>query len=76
MFDSDGKPLPLCLYSMQHLNEPLLPYEILSNNTILLISISLILIQDLFLGNAFLLIPVSPVIKTLDSIYILKKIYQ
>ena len=41
--------LPLCFYPIKYLNESLLPYDFSSDDTILLISTSLILICFLFL---------------------------
>ena len=53
--NGDGKTLPSCLYPMKYLNESLL-CDFLSDNAILLISTSLILIGFLFLWKALLLI--------------------
>ena len=63
-----GKELPLCLYPIRYLNVSLLPYEFLSDNTILLISTSLIFLGLLFLWKAFLIISFSPKYKASCSI--------
>ena len=48
MHNGDGKVLPSCLYPIKYLNESLL-YDFLSDNFILSISSSLILVDLLFL---------------------------
>ena len=47
MHNGDGQALPSCLYPINYLNESLLS-DVLSDNAILLISTSLILIGFLF----------------------------
>ena len=34
MHDGDGRRLPLCIYPINYLYEPILPYDPLLNNTI------------------------------------------
>ena len=53
MYNDDGRGLTLCIYPIKYLYEPLLPYECLLDNTILLISTSSILIGLLFLWKSF-----------------------
>ena len=55
MYDGTGKILALSIYPIKYLNDPLFPYECLLDNTILLISTSLVLIGFPFLWKAFLL---------------------
>ena len=52
MHNGDGKALPSCLYPLKYLNE-FLPYGFLSDNAILLISTSLILIGFCFYEKHF-----------------------
>ena len=56
----NGKSLSSCVHPIRYLNEPLLPYESILNNTIFSISTLSILIGILFLWKVFLLIQSSP----------------
>ena len=49
MHNHDGKALLLCLYLIKYLNESLFQYDFLSDNTIILLYTSLILMGFLFL---------------------------
>ena len=64
----NGKSLSSCVHPIRYLNEPLLPYESILNNTIFSISTLSILIGILFLWKVFLLIQSSPKIKAFCSI--------
>ena len=57
--NGDGKALPLYLYPIKYLKESLL-FDVLWDNTISLISTSLILMDLLFLLKALLMMPFSP----------------
>ena len=70
--NEDGKALPSCLYRIKYLNESLLS-NFLSDNAILLISTSLILIAVLFLWKALLMMLLSPKYTASCSIFILWK---
>ena len=69
MHNGDGKALPSCLYPIKYLNESL-PYDLLSDDAILLISTSLILIGFLFLWKALLMMLFSPKCMVSCSIFI------
>ena len=56
--NGDGKVLSLCLYPIKYLNESL-PYDFLSDNFILSLSTSLILMELLFLWKSLLMMPFS-----------------
>ena len=45
MHNADGRTLPSYIYPIKYLHEPLLPYDSLLDNTILLVSTSSILID-------------------------------
>ena len=55
MYKGTRKTLPICIYPIKYLNEPLLPYEYLLDNTVRLVSTSSILIGFPFLWIALLL---------------------
>ena len=63
----------LLIYPVKYLNAPLLPYKSFLDHTILLISALLIVIDLLYLRNAFLLLFSLPKIKTFCFIFILCK---
>ena len=56
MHNGDGKTLPLCLYPIKYLNESL-PYDFLSDNFILSVSPSLILVGLILLWKALFMMP-------------------
>ena len=72
MNNGDGKALPSCLYPIYYLNESL-PCDFLSDNGILLISTSLILIGFLLLWKVLLMMLFSPKCTASCSIFILWK---
>ena len=55
MYKGTRKTLPICIYPIKYLNEPLLPYEYILDNTVRLVSTSSILIGFPFLWIALLL---------------------
>ena len=63
----------LLIYPVKYLNAPLLPYKSFLDHTILLISALLIVIDLLYLRNAFLLLFSLPKIETFCFIFILCK---
>ena len=58
MHNEDGKALPSCLYPIKYFNESLLS-DFLSDNAILSISTSLILMGFSFLWKTFFMMPFS-----------------
>ena len=72
MHNGDEKTLPSCLYPIKYLNESL-SYDFSSDNALLLISMSLILIGFLFLWKALLMMPFSPKYTASCSVSILWK---